>query len=319
MKNLQHALILFFVVFYCTNLFSQNKKATVSYKINQDAVAKTLSYLASDELEGRESGTLGIEKAAVFLENFLKENKIKSYFKTYRDTLSNFKSTTCNIVGYLEGNDPKLKNEFIVLGAHYDHIGFSKKENSEDKINNGANDDASGVTAVAEIAKYFGKTKSNKRSILFVFFSAEEKGLLGSKHLAQKLKAQNFNIYAMLNFEMIGVPMKRDFTAYLTGYDKSNMAQKFNEYSGKNLIGFLPKEQEYQLFKRSDNYSFFNEFNVPSQTVCTFDFENFNYYHDVADDFAKMDIPHMTSFIETMLPVVEKMTNAKTKEVVLNK
>ena len=293
-----------------------SKKDYVEYKVEQKDVASTLKTLSSDDFEGRETGKPGIEKAAVFLENFLKQNKIKPYFTTYRDLLSNFNEPTANIVGYIEGNDPVLKHEFVVLGGHYDHIGMT--QDGEDKINNGANDDASGVTAVAEVAKYFAQSKSNKRSILVVFFSGEEKGLLGSKHLAKKLKAKNFNFYTMLNFEMIGVPMTKEYTAYLTGYDKSNMAAKMNEYAGKNLIGYLPKEKEYQLFSRSDNYSFYKEFQLPSQTVCTFDFENYNYYHDVKDEFELMDIKHMTSFIQEILPVVEKMTNSKIKEIQMN-
>lgn len=290
-----------------------------SYKVNQESVAKTLEFLASDELQGRKAGSEGIEKAAEYLETVFSQNHIKPYFKTYKDTLSNYPKPAYNIVGYLEGNDPKLKNEFVVIGAHYDHIGLAKEATDGDNINNGANDNASGTTTVTEIAKYFGNSKSNKRSLLFVFFSAEEEGLLGSEHLAKKLKAQGFNIYTMLNFEMVGVPMKRDFTAYITGYAKSNMATKFNEYSGKNLVGFVQQELTYRLFMASDNYPFFKEFNVPAQTLCTFDFENFDYYHKVQDEFKLMDTAHMTSFIQDMLPVVEKMTNSSTKEIALKK
>ncbi|WP_395076459.1 M20/M25/M40 family metallo-hydrolase [Flavobacterium sp.] len=295
---------------------SQKAGYTLKYKVEEKNVAEILKTLSSDNFEGREAGEPGIEKAAVFLEEFLKNNNVKPYFETYRDKLSNFDKPTFNIVGYIEGNDPILKKEFLVLGGHYDHIGLTS--DGDDKINNGANDDASGVTAVAEIAKYFSESKSNKRSILVVFFSAEEKGLLGSKHLAKKLKTNGFNLYTMLNFEMIGVPMTKDYTAYLTGFSKSNMAAKMNDYAGRKLIGYLPQELEYELFSRSDNYSFYNEFKVPSQTVCTFDFENFNYYHDVKDEFELMNIQHMTSFIQDILPVVEQMTNTATKEIKIN-
>jgi len=307
-------------LFIFTQSFAQtvkNKPNNITYKVDEKEVAQFLKTLSSDEFAGRESGTAGIEKAAIFLEQFFKQNNIKPYFKTYCDTLSNFEGVTYNIVGYLEGNDPVLKNEFIVLGGHYDHIGVSDQDSGTDKINNGANDDASGVTAVAAMAKYFSTTKSNKRSILFCFFSGEEKGLLGSTHLAKKLKNKGFNLYAMLNFEMIGVPMKRDYLSYITGFDTSNMVDKLNAYSGKKLIGFLPKEAEYQLFSRSDNYPFYNQFNVPAQTVSTFDFANFDFYHHVDDEFDKMDTAHMANFIQSFIPVVEKMTNAATKEIVL--
>ena len=295
-----------------------SKPIEVTYKVNQNEVSNFLEYLSSDELEGRETGTKGIEKAAVFLEDFLKKNNVKPYFKTYRDTLTNFKSPAFNIVGVLEGTDPTLKNEYVVLSAHYDHIGIEKKQQA-DVINNGANDDASGVTAVAQMAKYFAETKSNKRSILIVFFAGEEKGLLGSKSLVQKLKKQNFNLYTQLNIEMIGVPMKRDYLAYVTGFDKSNMAEKINQYTGKKTIGFLPKEAEYELFYRSDNYSFYEVFKKPCQSISTFDFENFEFYHHVSDEFKVMDVPHITSFIQEFLPAVTKIAVTPTEEITMNK
>ncbi|TDX08582.1 peptidase M28-like protein [Flavobacterium sp. S87F.05.LMB.W.Kidney.N] len=297
---------------------SNSKPIAVNYKVSETEISDFLKYLSSDELEGRETGTKGIEKAAVFLEDFLKKNNVKPYFKTYRDTLTNFKSPAFNIVGVIEGTDPELKKEYVVLSAHYDHIGIEKKEQA-DKINNGANDDASGVTSVAAMAKYFSETKSNKRSILVVFFAGEEKGLLGSKSLVEKLKKQNFNLYTQLNIEMIGVPMKRDYLAYITGFDKSNMADKINEYTGKKTIGFLPKEAEYQLFYRSDNYSFFQAFGKPCQSISTFDFENFDFYHHVSDEFKLMDIPHITAFTQELLPAVTKIAVTPTQEITMNK
>lgn len=294
------------------------KSAEIHYKVKENEVAAMLKYLSSDELEGRETGTKGMEKAAVYLEEFFKINNVKPYFYSYRDSLANFKGTAYNIVGYIEGSDPMLKKEFLLISAHYDHIGLAKVGVNGDIINNGANDDASGTTAVAEMAKYFSAIKSNKRSVLFVFFAGEEKGLLGSKHLAKKLHSQNFNLYAQFNIEMIGVPMKRDYLAYITGFDKTNMASKINEYIGKKTIGFLPKEAELRLFYRSDNYSFYDVFHVPCQSVSTFDFENFDYYHHVSDEFIAMDIAHMTSFIQEMIPAVTEMANTASREIHMN-
>ena len=297
---------------------SQVESSEIAYIVEQNEVSDFLKYLSSDELEGRETGTRGIEKAAVFLEDFFKKNNVKPYFNTYRDTLTNFKSPAYNIVGYLEGTDPELKKEFVVLSAHYDHIGLLKNKQG-DVINNGANDDASGVTVVAEMAKYFAKTKLNKRSILFVFFAGEEKGLLGSKSLVQKLKNKDFNLYAQLNIEMVGVPMKRDYLAYITGFDKSNMAERINQYTGKNTIGFLPKEAEYELFYRSDNYSFYEVFKKPCQSISTFDFENFEFYHHPSDEFQVMDILHITKFTQEFLPAIAIIVSSPTQEITMTK
>ena len=288
-----------------------------SYQIKEENIIETLKYLTSDELEGRDSGSKGIELAANYLENQFIESGIKTYFKTYKDTLSNFEPAAYNVVGLIEGNDPKLKNEFVIIGAHYDHIGRIAAVDGDD-IANGANDNASGTTMVSEVAKYFAKTKSNKRSILVVYFSAEEKGLLGAYSLAEKLKKENFNLYLMLNFEMLGVPMAKDYEVFITGFKKSNMAIKMNEYAGSNFVGYLPQEFQYRLFNASDNYPIYEKFNVPSQTICTFDFDNFKYYHHVKDEFELMDTKHMTELSNKLLPIVTKMVNAPTQEIKLN-
>lgn len=296
---------------------AQKKVNAKNYKVEEQSVAETLRFLTSDELQGRDTGSEGIEKAAAYLEEVLVKNSIRPYFASYRDTLSNFDKIAYNIVGVLEGNDPKLKNEFVVIGAHYDHVGMAENAVDGDAIFNGANDNATGTTTVAELVNYFAKAKSNKRSILFCFFSGEEKGLLGSKHLAAKLKAQDFNIYAMLNFEMTGVPLGADHMAFMTGYGRSNMADKLNEYAGKKLVGSNAFEMQYQLFRASDNYPFFIEFNVPSHTLSTTEMSVFKFYHQLGDEFEQMDTAHMTDFIQQMIPVTEKMVNAKTQEIVL--
>ncbi|OIQ21139.1 MAG: peptidase M28 [Flavobacterium sp. MedPE-SWcel] len=299
-----------------TSIAQTSKQET--YVISENHIAETLQFLSSDALEGRDSGSEGIEKAAQFLEGVFTENNIKPYFETYRDTISNYDKPAYNIVGYLEGNDPVLKNEYVVIGAHYDHIGMAKKMDG-DVIYNGADDNASGTTAVTELVQYFAETKSNKRSILFCFFSAEEKGLLGSYDLASKLKKDNFNIYMMLNFEMIGVPLQMDIEAFVTGYSRSNVANKMNEYAGKEMIGYTDFAVKYHLFRASDNYPFYLEFNVPAHTISTTGMETFKYYHHVDDEFEEMDTAHMATFMQTMLPVVTKMVNAKTQEIVLKK
>lgn len=285
-----------------------------NYQVKEADVSVTLQYLASDMLEGRDTGSKGIENAANYLEQLLEEADVQPYFSSYKDTLSNFENAF-NVVGFIEGTDPKLKNEFVILGAHYDHIGITEKGFEGDFINNGANDNASGTTVLSEIAKYLGKTKINKRSVLIVFFSAEEKGLLGAKHLAKKLKTQNIDIYTLLNFEMLGVPMNYEFEVFITGYDLSNMMQKLNEYAQSNLIGKSEMAEKYNLFKASDNYPFYEEFKIPSHSISSFDFSNFDYYHHPKDEFQIMDIQFMTQLSNKMLSVVSKMINAESKEI----
>lgn len=298
---------------------AQKKAVAGDYKVDRESVSATLKFLSSDELKGRATGSEGAEMAAKYLEDVFVKNNIKPYFTTYRDTLSNSPQTGYNIIGVLVGNDPKLKNEFVIISAHYDHIGLAKTAVDGDNIYNGADDNATGSTTVAEFVNYYAKSKSNKRSILFCFFSGEENGLLGSYHLAKKLKGQNFNLYTVLNFEMTGVPLGSENLAFITGYGRSNMAEKMNEYAGKKIVGSNEFEMKYQLFRASDNYPFFLEFNVPSHTLSTTEMSTFPYYHHVNDEYENMDTAHMTAFIQQMLPVTDKMINAPTKEIVLKK
>ena len=276
---------------------------------------ESVYYLASDELEGRATGSEGIEKAAVYIEDKLKSYNVQPYFNTYRDHYKAKGMDASNVIGFIEGTDPVLKNEFIILGAHYDHIGIVKAVDG-DSIANGANDDASGVAAVLSMARYFATKKNNKRSILFTLYSGEEIGLLGSKHLAERLKEQNINLYTMINFEMMGVPMvDKNYEAYFTGFDLSNMATKMNEYVNYNLLDELPKAKEFQLFYRSDNYSFFKAFNKPSHAISTFDFTNFDHYHKVGDEAELMDYEFMADLVNKLIPAFETMSNTTTQEI----
>lgn len=313
-----------------------------------------MDYLASDELEGRDTGSEGIAKAADFIEAVFVKNGVQPYFESYRDTVTDYQGPAYNMVGIVEGNDSVLKKEYIIVGAHYDHLGrielgngpgvqngeqvinggqgetgensmqgeggdVSEKENDRDDIANGANDNASGTTTVLELARYFGNSKSNKRSIIFALFTAEEKGLVGSRHLAQKLKREGLELYAVLNFEMTGVPLiDKEFLVGLTGFEMSNMAEVANSYSDDTFAGLIPKAKELNLFKRSDNYPFHEIFGVPSQTFFTFDFTNFDHYHQVGDETSIMDYDHMANVINKSIPVVEGIANADSKEIKYN-
>jgi Zn-dependent M28 family amino/carboxypeptidase len=318
MKKIVLLLLLSLVALSC----SSGKKSTSTNKksvtIDAESIKKSMEYLASDELAGRATGTEGIEKAAQYIENYFKEHNIEPYFETYRDSF-NFNSITgYNIVGLIEGNDANLKDEYIILGGHYDHIGEGTEVNG-DVIANGANDDASGTIAAMEIGRYFADSKSNKRSILITLYSAEEMGLRGSAHLAKRLKSIGLDAYTMINFEMIGVPRAEGLAmAYMSGYERSNFAPTLNRYADDEVIGFFPKAKEFKLFFRSDNYPFFKELNIPAHAISTFDFTNYDYYHHVDDEADKMDYEHMAKFINKMLPALEGMMNAATKEVTLN-
>jgi Zn-dependent M28 family amino/carboxypeptidase len=273
-------------------------------------LALDVEFLASDELEGRDTPSQGIEKAALYLEERFTKIGIASYYKNYRDKFQVNGKNAYNIVAMSPGTDQELKDEVVVIGAHYDHIGLLTAV-AGDSIANGANDNATGTATVLSIAQTLKMLDFNRRTVVFALFSAEEKGLLGSKNLANRMKKDGVNVVAMLNFEMTGVPMKnRDYITYLTGYDTSNMASVFNEANKSRMAtGKLDQAAQFNLFKRSDNYPFYQEFNVPSQTFCTFDFTNFDHYHKVGDDISHIDAVHMAQVVDALMPGIFKVIN----------
>lgn len=263
-----------------------------------------LTTLSADEMEGREFGTPGMEKAAAWVESYLKEAGIKSFFAySYQDTVTINGRKTANVVGLIGSRDDT--KEYILLGAHLDHIG--KAKSGSDLIYNGANDDASGVTAVLQIAKQLQKTHPDA-NVIVALFTAEESGLLGSAYLAKRLKGLQVKIKYMLNFEMIGKAMTiGQSKVYITGYRKSNLAAVMNELAGKTFATYLQEENEYQLFMRSDNYSFYEIYKVPCHTISTFDFKNYPYYHELKDEASQLDIDHMNKIINLSSTIIERM------------
>jgi hypothetical protein len=319
MKYIKILSLLFFIV------SCKSEKKSEPIPITSDELKEIVSYLASDGLKGRFTGSESADQAATYIENQLKSYGVKPYFKTYRDSFKIDSLDAFNVVGFIEGTDDVLKDEVIILGAHYDHIGFGNdikkhggKLTNKDIIANGANDNASGAAAVLAMAKYFALNKTNKRSIMFVLFTAEELGLLGSKHLAKRLKSENLNLYTMIGFEMIGASFNdRDYKAFLSGYELSNMALKINEYVDANLLGLSNVSKKNNLFIRSDNFPFYQEFKVPCHTISSCDLTNYDYYHHVDDESNELNYEFMGNLISEIIPVIEKMSNTPTKEIVM--
>jgi len=127
-----------------------------------------------------------------------------------------------NVVGVIPGKSKK--DEYVVFGGHYDHLGIGKPDANGDSIYNGANDDAAGTTAVMMLAKYFSALKNNERTLIFVAFTAEEIGGYGSRYFSKQLNPDK--VMAMFNIEMIGTESKWGTnSAYITGYEKSDMGK----------------------------------------------------------------------------------------------
>lgn len=289
------------------------KLAMPSFFIDSVSVRKHLYTLASDEMEGRKSGTPGIEKAAKYIESEFKRIGLSTFegLETYRQTF-NFtprrgkeEITSANIIGVLEGKSKK--DEYVIISAHYDHLGNEGK--GEDKIYNGANDDASGVTGVLALAEYFKKV-GNERTIVFAAFTAEEMGLIGSTHFGKGIDATKF--VAGINLEMIGkIPSFGPNTAWLTGFERSDfgkIVQKNLEGSGYQL--FPDPYKNFNLFFRSDNASL-ARLGVPSHTFSTTAIDTDPDYHKVSDEAETLNMTIITQTIQAVAKGTETIINGK--------
>lgn len=274
------------------------------------SVAELAEILSSDEFEGRKPGTEGMRKAKAFVEEYLKSLGVQPFFNdSYFDTLDVYGIESYNVVGII--NPEVQSDEYILIGAHLDHLGKSYPDNTS--FYNGANDNASGVTAMLKIAGELMEYEFN-RKVLVVAFTAEESGLVGSKHLAKRLKADSINLAYMINFEMVGVPLSiGPEKVYITGFDISDFAEVSNTLLNEKFIVFEEAETSRGLFRRSDNYPFFLEFNIPSHTVSTFDFRNYQYMHNVLDEFSQLDIPHMEIIIDKMTRLIVALLQTGTE------
>lgn len=294
MKKLLLLVLIGIALFSCHN--SENKKLKTT--------AELVSILSSDSLSGRYIGDSSFGRAAEFVENYLKLIEVKPFFKgSYRDTLTIFRYKSFNVVGIIE--NPHSINDYILIGAHLDHLG--RMNSQTDSIFNGANDNASGVTAVLQIARELTKYKFDKK-IIIALFTGEESGLRGSKHLAQKLKNANIKLSYVLNFEMIGTPLSSfPEDVYITGYNKSNFGQVANSLLGEEFVVSNGADFSDSLFGASDNYPFYVEFNIPSHTISTFDFKNYKYYHSVSDEYSQLNIHHMDYIIQKTSKLLIKL------------
>jgi hypothetical protein len=213
---------------------------------------------------------------------------------------------TWNAAARITGSDPKQKDDVILLGAHLDHLGNRPSANGGDSIFNGADDDASGVTAVLELAEALSKSPRPKRTIVFGLFGSEEAGGFGANYFVTKPVIPLDHIKAMLQFEMLGRPdplIPAD-TLWLTGYERSNLGVELAK-QGAALVQDPHPDQSF--FTRSDNIRFAYE-GVISHTVSSFNLHKD--YHQASDEVGTIDFPYMTKSIQSMYAPVVWLSNS---------
>jgi hypothetical protein len=207
------------------------------------------------------------------------------------------KQNLSNLVGMIPGKSKP--DEYVIFSAHYDHLGIGKPDAAGDSIYNGANDDASGTTAVLTLAKYFGKRRDNQRTLIFAAFTAEEIGEFGSAYFSERLDPGK--IMAMINIEMIGTQSKwGKNSAYITGYDKTDMGSILQKNLKNSRFVFHPDPYpEQMLFLRSDNATLAKK-GVPAHTISTSKMDSEKYYHTPGDEMNTLDMANMTEIIRAI-------------------
>ncbi|MNX17957.1 Bacterial leucyl aminopeptidase precursor [compost metagenome] len=282
------------LMFFLLGFFVQAQEKPM---ILQQEVVRIETKLASDEMQGRATFTPGIDLASNFIEKEFKGIGLGHYkdLKTYRQEFVVKGKNANNVIGILPGKSKS--DEYVIFSAHYDHLGI--ESSGEDRVYNGANDDASGTTAVIALAKYFKELGQNERTIIFVAFTGEEIGGYGSAFFTESMNPDK--VVAMFNIEMIGTESKwGKNSAYITGFEKSD----FGMILQKNLKGtnfnFNPDPYPSErLFYRSDNarLAFLG---VPAHTISTSKMDVEPNYHKLSDEVSTLDLDNMTEIVKAI-------------------
>lgn len=292
-----------------------DRKAALDH-ISANALKGNLSFLSSDLLEGRSTPSRGLDLAAEFIASRFREAGLEpvgddGYFQSATvkgrpagaDPASPLQDIKVrNVVGMLRGSDPALKDTYILVSAHYDHLGISNRLEG-DKIYNGANDDGSGTVSVIELASALSKLKVKpKRSIVFLTFYGEERGMLGSRYYgAHPIFPLNKTV-AAINLEHMGrtddTEGQRLNEMVMTGYDYSDVGAIFAKAAQTNgsKVSKHPQNSD-SFFGRSDNQAL-ADLGIPSHTLCTtFIFPD---YHQVGDTWDKVDYDNLAKVLKAV-------------------
>jgi Zn-dependent M28 family amino/carboxypeptidase len=295
------------LLFSAAPVAAQQAPAPAEPQFSADRIRADVTYLADDKLEGRFTLAKGYFAAAAWVANrfatlgLTPGGDVEKWFQIFPIRMPNGNGDTggktyksANVIGILPGGDPKLKDEYVVLSAHLDHLGTSREPG--DKIYNGAMDNASGVATMLETARAFAASGQRpRRSILFVALGGEEEGLVGSDYLARNPVVGSGKVVADVNLDMpILLYDFQDVVAF--GAEHSTLGLIVADAAAKMGIALSPDPMPSEnLFMRSDHYSFVKA-GVPSVFLVT-GFKNggekaFNTflksrYHRVDDDVSQ--------------------------------
>ena len=266
--------------------------ATLKPIFSEDRMMKSIKYLASEELKGRGLGTPEIDQAANYIAEEFKEAGLQPLGDSYFQKFSHHFDTQGlldlqNVVGIIPGTDPKLKNETVVLSAHYDHLGMGwpdVRKGNEGLIHYGADDNASGVATIIELARSMAKSVRPKRTIVFLACTAEEAGLVGSAYYVEHSKDYfSGNIFANVNIDTDGSLFD---TKLLVLNGNTAKEWKFI-FMGTDYTTGVKSDVITQELDASDQVSFIKN-QIPAVQLFTGPTAN---YHRPSDTYEKIDGP----------------------------
>jgi Zn-dependent M28 family amino/carboxypeptidase len=265
---------------------------------NAANIQRDIVFLASDALEGRLTGTPGNDSAAAYIARRYRAMKLRAPVAGYVQAFDALSAEDAhlgrtaprhsqNVVAVVDGSEPRLRGQYIVVGAHYDHLGrssdFALDPEAKDAIRNGADDNASGTAAVMELARMF-KARPAKRSVMFVNFSGEELGLLGSHWFAEHAPAPLDSVPLMVNFDMVGRLRDNKLIVYGRGTAKE-LASMVDSVNNTVLDAHFSISGSDDGFGPSDHSSFYAK-DVP---VLHFFTDIHDDYHRATDDADKIN------------------------------
>lgn len=287
----------FLFLFLMFPLLAQAQTLPGDSVINIASLRNTVNYLSADSLRGRLTGSAGALSAADYIATryaaigLITQSNKSGYFDSF-PAYHQKKVTGVNIVGLLPAEIPN--DSFVIFSAHYDHIGvgrdlaLNKDFRSDDDIYNGANDNASGVAALLELAQYYSNLAGRRYNLLFIAFAGEELGMVGSSAYVKKTYLKV--IKAMINLEMLGRPGTGG--CYIISFGNRKLKNQLNE----NLKRSTGEEKDFfrsdpyygeELVYRSDHYPFTRKVKNAFTIMATSPTDEF--YHTVDDEYETID------------------------------
>ena len=274
--------------------------------ITEQELTGHVHFLADDTLEGREAGSRGGHAAAKYIVQHLEEVALQPAGST-GGYLQPFRGNSQNILAILPGSDPELKNEYILVGAHYDHVGYGSRRNSFGPfgyIHNGADDNASGVATVLELIDALTRTEHRpRRSIVFAFWDGEEKGLLGSAHWTKQPTLPLESVKLGINVDMVG--RLKDGRSEVGG---TRCGSGLRKQLSTTRLDQQWLDFNWEFKENSDHWTFYQA-KIPSIYIHTGLHDD---YHRPSDDVEKINVDGIRIITGYLLEELSELADADT-------